>query len=40
VPTKRAFEEGAYEPTNALIAPGGGEQIVELAVRLLGELKS
>lgn len=39
VPTKRAFAEGAYEPTNALIEPGGGEKIVELAVRLLGELK-
>jgi hypothetical protein len=35
IPTKRAFEEGAYEPTCATIAPGGGELIVQEALHLL-----
>jgi hypothetical protein len=39
VPTKKAFEEGNYEPTNATIAPGGGEQMVEAALQLLNQLK-
>ncbi|MDB5320883.1 MAG: hypothetical protein JWN40_2514 [Phycisphaerales bacterium] len=39
VPTKRAFEEGAYEPTNSVIQPGGGERLVELAIGLLEKLK-
>lgn len=39
IPTRRAFAEGGYEPANAKIAPGGGEQLVEVAVGLLNELK-
>jgi len=39
VPTRKAFDEGAYEPTNATIEPGGGERLVEAAVGLLGRLK-
>jgi len=38
VPTKRAFAEGSYEITNSRIAPGGGEMLVDAAVRLLKEL--
>jgi len=40
VPTKKAFEEGAYEPTNSTIAPGGGERLTEAAIALLRGLKS
>lgn len=39
VPTKKAFVEGSYETVNSLIEPGGGEMLVETAVRLLKELK-
>jgi hypothetical protein len=39
VPTKKAFEEGAYEPTNSMIQPGGGERLTEAAVGLLQQLK-
>ena len=38
VPTKKAFGEGSYEVANSRIAPGGGEMLVEAAVRLLKEL--
>jgi len=38
VPTKQAFAEGSYEITNSRIAPGGGEMLVDAAVRLLKEL--
>lgn len=37
IPTKKAFEEGGYEPTCAAIAPGGGEIIVEEALALLNQ---
>ena len=37
VPTKRAFAEGNYEPTNARIARGSGEMLAEAAVKLLNE---
>jgi hypothetical protein len=40
VPTRRAFEEGNYEPVSARCAPGSGEQIAEAAARLLRELKA
>ena len=40
VPTKRAFEEGNYEPVSARCAPGSGEQIAETAVKLLKEVRS
>lgn len=39
IPTRRAFAEGGYEPANSKSAPGGGEQLVEVAVGLLNELK-
>ncbi|MCC6494504.1 MAG: neutral/alkaline non-lysosomal ceramidase N-terminal domain-containing protein [Pirellulales bacterium] len=39
IPTKRAFAEGSYEPTNSIIAPGGGEMLVEAAGKLLDELR-
>jgi sugar phosphate isomerase/epimerase len=38
IPTKKAFAEGSYETVNSRIAPGGGEEMVEAAVRLLKEL--
>jgi hypothetical protein len=37
IPTKKAFEEGGYEPTCATIAPGGGELIVQKALNLLNQ---
>lgn len=39
IPTRRAFEEGAYEPESSAYAPGCGEAIVEAAVGLLEQLK-
>ncbi len=39
VPTRKAFAEGSYEIVNSRVAPGGGEVLVETAVRLLRELK-
>ncbi|UCG47054.1 MAG: neutral/alkaline non-lysosomal ceramidase N-terminal domain-containing protein [Phycisphaerales bacterium] len=38
IPTKKAFAEGSYETVNSRIAPGGGEMMVEAAVRLLKSL--
>ncbi len=38
IPTKRAFAEGSYEPTNSKLEPGGGEMLVEAAVGLLNKL--
>ena len=38
IPTKKAFAEGSYETVNSRIAPGGGEMMVNAAVRLLKEL--
>ncbi|HEY2252370.1 MAG TPA: neutral/alkaline non-lysosomal ceramidase N-terminal domain-containing protein, partial [Planctomycetaceae bacterium] len=40
IPTKKAFVEGSYETVNSLIQPGGGEAMVETALRLLNEIKS
>jgi len=40
IPTAKAFAEGSYETVNSIIAPGGGERMVELAVQLLKEVKS
>ncbi len=40
VPTRKAFAEGSYETVNSRIRPGGGEMLVETALKLLGELKS
>jgi neutral ceramidase len=39
LPTRRAFEEGNYEPTTCPLAPGCGERLVAAAVQLLNELK-
>lgn len=40
VPTKEAFSRGGYETINSRLAPGGGEMMVESAVRLLRKLKN
>ena len=39
IPTRRAFEEGHYEPTTCPLEPGCGERLVSAAVGLLHELK-
>jgi hypothetical protein len=39
VPTRKAFAEGSYETVNSRIAPGGGEAMTDLAIRLLKELR-
>lgn len=39
IPTKKAFVEGGYETINSRISPGGGEQMTEAAIGLLGELQ-
>lgn len=39
VPTKKAFKEGSYEVTNAVIKSGSGEMLVETSLKLLKELK-
>jgi neutral ceramidase len=39
IPTRRAFEEGHYEPTTCPLEPGCGELMVQAAVKLLNELK-
>jgi hypothetical protein len=39
IPTRRAFEEGHYEPTTCPLEPGCGELLVQAALRLLHELK-
>lgn len=38
VPTEKAFTQGDYETVNSRLAPGGGELMVESAVRMLNEL--
>jgi hypothetical protein len=40
VPTRKAMEQGGYEAANSLYAPGGGEKLVETALKLLGALKA
>jgi len=40
LPTKKAFAEGSYETVNSLIQPGGGEAMVETALKLLKEIKA
>jgi hypothetical protein len=39
IPTRRAFEEGHYEPTTCPLPPGCGERLVAAAVDLLNDLK-
>ncbi|MCA1686877.1 MAG: hypothetical protein LC745_13090, partial [Planctomycetia bacterium] len=38
IPTRKAFDEGSYEVVNSRVAPGGGERLVEAAIRLLKRL--
>lgn len=40
VPNKDAYPQGNYEVVSARGAPGSGEKLVEVALKLLGELKS
>ncbi len=40
IPTKKAFAEGSYETLNSLVQPGGGEAMVETALKRLKEVKS
>jgi hypothetical protein len=37
IPTEEAFDQGSYEPTSAVFAPGGGERIVKKALDLLND---
>ncbi len=39
VPTRPSYSEGGYEVQSSSFAPGGGEQLVEEAVRMLKELQ-
>jgi hypothetical protein len=39
VPTLKAFKEGSYEVANSRLQAGGGEAMVEAAVKMLNELK-
>ena len=39
VPTRKAFAEGSYETVNSRVKPGGGEMLVQTALRLLNDLK-
>lgn len=39
VPTLKAFEEGSYETIDSVLAPGGGEAVVEKALEVLKKLK-
>lgn len=39
IPTAQAFKEGGYETVNSRIEPGGGEQLVAEALRLLKTLQ-
>ena len=40
IPTRKAFAEGSYETVNSRIQPGGGEAMVEAALKLLKEVKT
>ena len=40
IPTRRAYDEGNYEPVSARCAAGSGEKIADAAVRLLSALKA
>jgi neutral ceramidase len=39
IPDRRSYAEGNYEPVSARCAAGSGEQLVEVAVRLLKQLQ-
>jgi hypothetical protein len=38
IPTREAFFDGDYEVINSRVKPGGGEMLVDTALRLLREL--
>jgi neutral ceramidase len=38
IPTRRAFEQGNYEPISARSGPGSGEKLVETAVEMLEQI--
>lgn len=38
VPTEKAFAQGDYETINSRLAPGGGEMMVDAAIKMLNEL--
>ena len=40
IPTKKAFSEGSYEVTNAIVKAGAGEMLVETAINLLNRMKN
>jgi hypothetical protein len=40
VPTRRAYDEGGYEPTSSRLQPGAGEHLVDVALALLATLKT
>jgi hypothetical protein len=39
IPTRKAFEQGNYEPISARVTPGSGELLAETAIKLLNDLK-
>ena len=39
VPTEKAFRQGSYETINSRLAPGGGELMVDAAIRMLTKIK-
>jgi len=39
IPTRKGFEEGGYEPTSTMLAPGSGEKIADKAIELLNRCK-
>src|SRR4029078_2332337 len=40
IPDRRSYAEGNYEPVSARCAAGSGEQLVEVAAKLLNQLHS
>ncbi len=40
IPTKKAYAEGSYEVVNSRVRAGGGEQLVDAAIRLLNDLNA
>ncbi len=39
IPDRKGFQQGAYEAISARFAPGGGEKLVDAALRLLREVR-
>jgi len=40
MPTIKAFTEGGYETLNSRLVPGSGEQMIDVAIQMLTELKT